>query len=129
MRNILIIGSDPDFLDFSSPAFASMPGINADVIRAGLNGSAQQLIDAGHDAEICWIDLGETAQGKVRETLQKKNYDVVTIGAGIRVPEANFNLFEELVNTIHAYAPTAKFAFNKNPQDTADATLRQINKI
>jgi hypothetical protein len=125
-KNILIIGIDPDYLDFSSNEFAAFPGISAQKIRAGLNGSAKQLIELGHHAEICWIDLGKKAQQQVQKTLQEKVFHVVMIGAGIRIPESNFLLFEHLVNTVHEFAPAAKFAFNINPQDTTTAIQRWI---
>ena len=125
-KSALIIGIDPHFLDFTSKEFMAFPDMSADKIRAGLNGSAQQLVDLGFDAEICWIDLGETAQTAVKESLLKKSFDVVMIGAGIRVPESNFTLFENLVNTIISTSPTSKIALNKNPQDTADAVKRWI---
>lgn len=125
-KRILIIGIDPAFLDFSSKEFEAFPDINAERIKAGLNGSARQLIEEGFAAEIAWIDLGETAQDVVKTALQQKPFDVVMIGAGIRVPESNFTLFENLINTIHQHAPTANIALNKNPQDTADAVRRWL---
>ena len=125
-KSVLIIGIDPIYLDFSSKEFEAFPDINAEVIRAGLNNSAQELIHLGHDAEICWIDLGETAADMVKAKLMEKAFDVVMIGAGIRVPESNFDLFENLVNAIASTPSNPKIAFNKNPKDTLNAVLRWL---
>jgi len=35
-------------------------------------------------------------------------------------------LFEKIINTIHAHAPSAKICFNTNPGDTAEAVNRWI---
>lgn len=125
-KSALIIGIDPHYLDFSSKEFSAFPNIDANMIRAGLNGSAQKLMEAGYEAEICWIDLGETAQSAVKIKLLEKQFDVVMIGAGIRVPESNVDLFENLINTVISNSPSSKIAFNKNPQDTLAAVQRWI---
>ena len=35
-------------------------------------------------------------------------------------------LFEKIINSIHAHAPSAKICFNTNPGDTAEAVNRWI---
>ncbi len=123
---ILLIGIDPLLLDFASPEFATMPGLNAEKIEAGTKASLDELNALGYVAEKCWVDLGATASQTVIDRLKQKVYDVIIIGAGIRVPESNFLLFENLVNTVHAHAPQAKFCFNTSPKDNVGAVQRWI---
>jgi hypothetical protein len=86
--------------------------------------SAKALVDSGFVANVCWIDLGETAVDDVKKELQTQNYNGVVIGAGIRVPASNFSLFEKLVNTITEFSPGSKIIFNTKPQDTVTAVQR-----
>jgi len=125
-KNILLIGIDPTLLDFSSPDFAAMPGITAELIEAGTKASLDQLISLGYNAEKCWVDLGNTASAVIETKLKNAQFDAVIIGAGIRVAESNFLLFEKIVNTIHEHAPNARICFNTSPKDNAAAVQRWI---
>lgn len=124
--HILLIGIDPLLLDFSSPEFASMPGLSAEKIEAGTKTALDELNALGYIAEKCWVDLGATASDTVMARLKTKVYDVIIIGAGIRVAESNFLLFEKLVNTVHQHAPQAKICFNTSPKDNVAAVQRWI---
>ena len=123
---ILLIGIDPVLLDFSSPEFASMPGLTADKIEAGTKSALDELNALGYDAEKCWIDLGTTAAETVVACLRKTRYDGIIIGAGIRVAESNFLLFERMVNVVHEHAPQAKIVFNTSPKDNVAAVKRWL---
>jgi len=125
-KAVLVIGIDPKYLDFSSPEFAAMPGISAEKILAGINGSAKALNELGYDAEVCWIDLAATAMDVIKSFLLKTEFDAVMIGAGIRKPDSNFTLFENMINLIHEFAPKAKICFNTNPMDTIQAVQRWV---
>lgn len=124
--HILLIGIDPLLLDFSLPEFAAMPGLTAEKIEAGTKASLDELNALGYVAEKCWVDLGTNASETVIARLKTKVYDVIIIGAGIRVAESNFLLFEKLVNTVHAHAPQAKFCFNTSPKDNVAAVKRVL---
>jgi hypothetical protein len=119
MNRILLIGIEPTLVDFSS-----MPDLDAAKVAHGLRVQVQRLGDLGYDATWCLTDLGETAEAVVRAALAAKPYDVVLIGAGIRVIPANFSLFERLINAVHEGAPQAKICFNTRPDDTLDAVKR-----
>ncbi len=125
-RSVLVIGIDPKYIDFSSPEFSAMPGINAEKVFNGITGSVKALNDIGYDAHVCWIDLGETAINVIKSDLQKIDFDAVLIGAGIRKPDSNFTLFENMINTIHEFAPKAKICFNTNPMDTVQSVQRWV---
>jgi hypothetical protein len=125
-KKVLIIGIDPFIIDFTSPEFAAFPGLTAQKVEAGIKGAINQLAETGYDAELCWTDFGNTASTTVKNKLMQQNYDIVLIGAGIRIPPNNFFFFEKLVNTIHEFAPKARFCFNTNPTDTIEAVKRWI---
>lgn len=119
MNRILLIGIEPTLVDFSS-----MPDLDATKVAHGLRVQVQRLGELGFDATWCLTDLGETAEAVVRAALAAKSYDVVLIGAGIRVIPTNFSLFERLINAVHQGAPQAKICFNTRPDDTLDAVQR-----
>jgi NADPH:quinone reductase-like Zn-dependent oxidoreductase len=121
MNRILLIGIEPTLVGFSS-----MPDLDAAKVSQGLRAQEQRLRDLGFDAAWCLTDLGATAEEVVRAALAAKPYDVVLIGAGIRVMPANFSLFERLINIVHEGAPQAKICFNTGPGDTQKAVLRWI---
>jgi hypothetical protein len=123
-KKVLTIGIDPFLIDFTSPEFAAFPGLTAEKVAAGINNSMVQLSELGYEAEVCWTDFGETAETVVKTHLKKNQFDIVLIGAGIRIPPSNFFLFEKLVNTIHENAPNTKLCFNTNPMDTVNAVQR-----
>jgi hypothetical protein len=125
-KNILLIGIDPVLIDFSLPEFAAFPGLTAEKIQTGMKGSIVQLEQLGYTAQLCWIDFGDTAIRVMHGFLKKEQFDAVLIGAGIRVPEKNFLLFEQMINAIHEHAPKAKICFNTNPTDSVVAIKRWI---
>lgn len=125
-KSVLIIGIDPKWLDFSSPEFAAMPGLTAEKVSMGINASINALNEIGYDAELCWTDLGETAIDVIKTHLQKRVFDGVLIGAGIRKLDSAFILFEKMINVVHEQAPNAKICFNTNPMDTVESVQRWV---
>ena len=124
-KSVLVIGIDPKWIDFSSPEFAAA-GLTAEKVTIGITGSINTLNELGYNAELCWTDLGETAIDVIKTHLQKINFDCVIIGAGIRKPDSNFNLFENMINIVHEYAVKTKICFNTNPMDTVQSVQRWV---
>jgi hypothetical protein len=124
-KSVLIVGLDPELIDFSSPDFAPFD-LNADRVLSALRADREGLNCLGFEADMCLTDFGETAERVLKEKLKAKSYDCVMIGAGVRAMPSNFLLFEKLVNVAHANAPQAKLCFNTKPSDTAEAVLRWI---
>ena len=116
---VLVIGLEPNLVDFST-----MPDMNAEKVRAGLEADQAKLAAMGYEAELCLTDLGATAVDVVAQRLSEKAFDCVVIGAGIRTIPAYFLLFEKLVNVVHRAAPGARICFNTKPSDTAEAVRR-----
>ena len=48
------------------------------------------------------------------------------IGGGIRKDEDQLELFESVVNLVRRHAPQAAIAFNRTPDDMADAVERRV---
>ncbi|MBL7935181.1 MAG: hypothetical protein JNM51_05155 [Bacteroidia bacterium] len=124
-KSVLVIGIDPKWIDFSSPEFAAAT-LTAEKVTMGITGSVNALNELGYDAELCWTDLGDTAIDVIKTHLQKKDFDCVIIGAGIRKPDSNFKLFENMINVVHEYAAKAKICFNTNPMDTVQSVQRWV---
>lgn len=107
-KQVLIVGLQPELIDFSSPEYAAFPGLTAEKVMAGLNAGAASLKAQGYEAELCLTDFGATAEDVLRNALIQKQYDCVLVGAGVRTVPTHFLLFEKIINTIHAHAPSAK---------------------
>ena len=124
MTRVLLVGYDPDTVDFSDPALP--PGMTAEKIRAGVEIAMKRFAERGWDADVGYIRPDETAGPEVERQLASKNYDCVVIGAGVRLPPKRLAVFEAVINAIHKAAPNATIAFNTRPEDTADAAARWL---
>jgi hypothetical protein len=118
---VLAIGIDPAFVDFST-----FPGYTPELFRSFIDAQIEHLRELGYEAEICLIDLGDTAEAVVAKVLRAKQFDCVAIGAGLRQPPERLLLFEAVLNLVHALAPDARICFNTTPADTAEAVQRWI---
>ena len=125
-RSALIIGLDPALIDFSTPDYAAFPGMTAAKVMAGLTAAEEGLKAVGYDAQHCLTDFGQTAEAVVTAELQRRQFDCILIGAGVRAVPSNFILFEKLINVVHKHAPRAKICFNTKPSDTLEALQRWI---
>jgi hypothetical protein len=124
MTRILLVGYEPETVDFSDPALP--PGMTAEKIHAGLALALKQFAERGWEADVNLIRPDETAGPAVERQLASKTYDCVVIGAGIRLLPRGLVLFETVINAVHKAAPNATIAFNTMPQDSADAAARWL---
>ena len=122
MTRVLLVGYDPETVDYSNPALP--PGMNSEKIRAGIVLMLKQMTDRGWEGDLCFIRPDETAGQTVERHLASANYACVVIGAGVRLPPQGLEVFEAVVNAIHRGAPGAAIAFNRRPEDSADAAAR-----
>lgn len=125
-RSVLIVGLDPALIDFSHPDYAAFPGLTAAKVQGALEADQAKLCALGYDAELCLTDFGATAEAVLGACLQRRSYDCVLVGAGVRTVARHFLLFERLINAIHRQAPQARICFNTRPDDTADAVQRWV---
>ncbi len=120
-KNVMLIGLDPAVVHYDR-----WPGLTAEKLEAALRRDEAALIDSGYNAEVCFIDHGETAKEVVKAKLAETDYACISIGAGVRTDVQEFHLFEKLVNTVHEHAPGAKICFNTGPTDSVDAVKRWV---
>ena len=124
MTRVLLLGYDPETVDFSDPALP--PGMTVEKVRAGIALALRQFAERGWEAEVGFIRPDETAGPTVERQLASKSYDCVVIGAGVRLPSRGLALFEAVINAVHRAAPGAAIAFNTRPDDSADAAGRWL---
>jgi hypothetical protein len=124
MTRVLLVGYDPETVDYSNPAYP--PGMSAEKISAGITLMLKQMADRGWESDVCYIRPDGTAGQTVERHLASANYDCVVIGAGVRLPPQQLADFEAVVNAVHRAAPTAAIAFNTRPEDSADAAARWL---
>jgi hypothetical protein len=124
MPRILLVGYDPETVDFTDPALP--PGMTADKVRAGLEVALKQFAARGWEVDLAFIRPDDTAGPAVERQLASAHYDCVVIGAGVRLPPKRLAFFEAVVNAVHRAAPHAAIAFNTRPDDSADAAARWL---
>ena len=120
-KSVLAIGLEPSFADLTA-----VPQFTPELIRSYIDAQIEELRALGYDAELCLIDLGETAEQVATAALVSKRFDCVVIGAGLRQPAAQLLLFEKIINVVHGLAPAASIYFNTTPADTVKAVQRWI---
>ena len=121
MTRVLLVGYDPETVDYSNPALP--PGMTAE-ISAGIALTLTQMTDRGWESDVCYIRPDDTAGQTVERHLASANYACVVVGAGVRLPPQGLEVFEAVVNAVHKGAPGAAIAFNTRPEDSADAAAR-----
>ena len=124
MARILLLGLDPETVDYSDPALP--PGMTAEKVRAGIAVALKQFTERGWESDVGMIRPDETAGPSVERQLRSANYDCVVIGAGVRLPPRHLALLEIVINAIRKVAPGAAIAFNTRPDDSADAAARWV---
>jgi len=124
MKTILIIGINPRTIDFTNPELPK--GLTAEMVERGTNATLEKLNAIGYKAETFLIDTGTTDLNHLAEQLKEKNYSGVVIGNGIRSQTANFILFEQIINIVHANAPKSAIIFNTLPTNTDEAVKRWL---
>lgn len=122
MTRILLVGYDPDTVDFSDPSLP--PGMSIEKVHAGVAVAMRQFAARGWEGDVGYLQPDETAGPTVERLLGSKRYDCVVIGAGVRLPPPRLAVFEAVVNAVHKAAPGVVIAFNTRPDDSADAAAR-----
>jgi protein-L-isoaspartate O-methyltransferase len=125
MKKVLSIGINPKLIDFN---LATTTGWDANRVKVVAQDANKRLTELGYDVQNCFVDLGETAENVVSETLSREKFDCIMIGAGVRTLPQHTVMFEKIINAIHQKAPlSSKICFNTNPGDTVQAVLRWVS--
>lgn len=122
--SMLTVGLDPALVDEAPSSRAAFPDIDAEAVRAGVAAGRARLEELGFTVDVCLLDYGRTAEEVYRAVLSAKDFDIVMIGAGVRLDPALTPLFEVLVNVTHELAPGAKLCFNVSPTTIPEAVQR-----
>jgi hypothetical protein len=117
---VLVIGLDP----YRVPGPWD-PAPVADAVAAGL----ARFADAGVGVESCLfgLDGSDDIEAVVTAALDRRPWEVVVVGGGVRQAEDQPDLFERVVNLVRRHAPDAAIAFNSRPDDTYDAAARWLD--
>ncbi|WP_326569537.1 hypothetical protein VSH64_00335 [Amycolatopsis rhabdoformis] len=113
---VLVIGLDPTRLEGWDPA-----PVQAAIARGQATFAAHGL-----EADLCLVAPDDNPLAAMESALTRADYACVVIGGGIRGYEPLLELFEQVVNLVRRLAPTAAIAFNRTPEDTAEAALRWL---
>lgn len=115
---VLVIGLDP----------AGLQGWDPEPVQAAMARGRARFVDLGIEADWCLVAPDADPEGTIAEALTREEYGCVVIGGGIRTHEPLLGLFEKVVNLVRRHAPDAAIAFNRSPEDCADAALRWLRR-
>ena len=121
LPRVLLIGLRADVVDYSQ-----WPGLTRERLEGGLAQVVEDMRARGIEAHWCLTDRGETATAVLREALADGPFDVVLVGAGVRLDRVLTPLMETIMNEVHQLAPSARIAFNTMPHDTVEAVERWL---
>ncbi|MEU8633530.1 hypothetical protein AB0C38_15265 [Amycolatopsis sp. NPDC048633] len=116
MARVLVVGLDP----------ARIEGWDPEPVLAAISRGRARFGELGLEADWCLVDLDADPAGKIAAALTDADYACVVIGGGIRKHEPLLEFFETVINLVHQEAPGAAIAFDRNPEDCADAALRRL---
>jgi catechol 2,3-dioxygenase-like lactoylglutathione lyase family enzyme len=116
VAQVLVIGLDP----------ARIQGWDPEPVQAAMARGRARFDEYGIAADWCLVALDEDPEGMIVEALTRGDYACVVIGGGLRKDEPLLELFERTVNLVRRHAPGAAIAFNRSPEDCADAALRWL---
>jgi len=125
MKTFLIIGIDPKSIDYSTPN--NPPGMTAEKLAAEVEESRRQFAEQGDRADLCQIELNESAGARVSEQLARSKYDGILIGGGLR-PDASIVVLERIINAIHQHARDAAISFLQLPRDALAGAARVLSR-
>ncbi len=121
---VLLIGLKPEAVNYADPDLP--PGVDEAKVAAGIEATLADMKKRDWDAAFCPIADDDSVEATITEALRQP-WDCIVIGAGVRAPSANLQLFERVINTVHREAADTPVAFNKEPTDTAIAAKRWLN--
>lgn len=91
MKKVLFLGIDPKLIDVN---LATTTGWDANRVKAAAQEAKNKLTEVGYEMQNCLVDLGETAESAVSDTLSREKFDCIMIGAGVRISPQHTVLFE-----------------------------------
>ncbi len=74
-KRVVMVGLEPDVVDYGDPAYAAFPSLNAEVLRKALEKNRAALAALGHDAIWSFWDKSEGAESKFIDDLRTHKPD------------------------------------------------------
>ncbi|WBO21054.1 hypothetical protein [Sphingomonas abietis] len=124
MTRILVIGFDPESVDFSDPG--SPPGLDPAKIWEGVRRSLERIAEHGWEGTQCMVKPDETAVATVEQALANMSYACVVIGGGVRLAHNSVPILEAIVDAVRRLAPATPIAFNEGPEKSLEAAQRWV---
>jgi len=89
-----------------------------------------RFADARIGAETCLfgLDGSDDIEAVVTEALDRRPWEVVVVGGGVRKAEDRLELFERVINLVHRHASGAAIAFNSTPGEEGGRYLSATEK-
>lgn len=123
-ERVLQIGVDPEVIDFSG-----WPGQDAATLRRRVGEAEAALRRAGFEVTVCLLhDDPDTVDAAVAASFAHGAFDVVEIGARLRMSPEYTLVFERVVNLVSRIQPGVHVCFNDSPETTLEAVLRGIRR-
>lgn len=126
MKTFLLIGLDPEGIDFSAPGVPE--GMTAEKLSAAVIAAQAQFSARGDRLDNCIIKLDGSAEAPVTAQLSGADYEVVLIGGGIRQPDANIELLERIIHSVRTHAPGTPIGFVALPYGSVEAAARALSR-
>jgi len=126
MKCFLLIGLDPDGIDFTAPGVPT--GMTAEKLSAAVADAQKQFSEQGDLLDNCIIKMDGSAEAPVTAQLASATYDAVLIGGGLRQPDANIQLLERIIDSIQAHAPGTPIGFVALPDGSLKAAARALSR-
>ncbi len=114
---VLVLGLDPE----------TVPGYDPAPVVAAIERGQQRFAEYGISCHLGLVPVDDSVEEHIEELLAREPYECVVIGGGIRKQEELLELFERVVNLVRRQAPQAAIAFNRGPDDSADAARRWLD--
>ncbi|WP_432838219.1 SDR family oxidoreductase [Dactylosporangium sp. CA-092794] len=123
---VLNVGLDPRVVGDPAAPSQAFPKVDAAMVRAGLDRAKTELAGMGLGFETCLLDRNEGTEKLFRDTVSRKHYDVILIGAGVRLDPSMTPLFEKLIGIARTHAPESALCFNTSPNSIVEAVQRVL---
>ncbi len=127
MVSILVVGYQPEAVDFSDPLVPK--GMTSEKVAQGLEADQRKIEARGWQGDHLLISIDGLTRASVLDRLAGGSFDCVVVGGGIRVTSKHVGVLEDVVNAVREGAPGTPIAFNEGPDTSAEAAARVLGAV
>lgn len=124
MKKFLLIGLNPESIDFSAPGVPA--GMTAEKLLATITDVQKHFADQGEHLDNCKVKPDGSAEATVTAQLAHATYNCILIGGGIQQPQ-NMEMFERIINSILRHAPGIPIGLVNLPKDAPETVARVLS--